>query len=339
MKKSIGFVGIGQCGGNITSLFEEGGYKTFYINTSLEDLSTLSLSNENYYYIQEANGSNHNRSKAINYIKDHYENIINQIRDQFKEQDIVYLVFSAGGGTGSGISPLLLDMLSTNYKDKVFGAICALPDINEALNVQVNAYNCMVQISNINKLGSVFVLDNSKNSNKELVNTEFYKCFDSVINIPKNTSKKGNIDIAEIKEVLSVRGLATISKFSSDTTSIVKSLEQGCFAYQKDKNVVYMALSLNGDIDMSSLINHIGNPYDVFINYNTDQNICCLSGMSFPKDRINTIKAIIENQKEEIESTIENSKNNSIKNELSWDIQLKNNNKSLEFNQIFSKYQ
>lgn len=339
MKNLIGFVGVGQCGGNITSLFEEAGYKTFYINTSLEDLSTLE--SENYYHISGANGSNHDRSKALGYIKNHCQNIIEQIKNHFKKQEIIYLVFSAGGGTGSGISPLLLDMLSNDkdYKDKTFGAVVILPDINELVNIQVNAYNCIIQLSNIKEIGSIFVLDNTKN-NREAINNEFYKSFDSVINLPKYINKKGNIDIAEIKELLSIRGICVISiSDSSNSTSIIKSLEQSYFNYQKDKNLVYVALSLKDDIDMNSLINYTGKPFDMFINYNTEKTICCLSGMSFPKDRIEVIKNIIDNQRNEIALAVENSKNNSIDNKLEWNIQLKKVvNEFLDFNQIFAKY-
>lgn len=336
MKELFGFIGIGQCGGNIVSLFEESGYKTFYINTSLEDLSTLKT--DSYYHITEANGSNHDRSKALCYIKSHYQNIIDEIKLRFEKQEIIYLVFSAGGGTGSGISPLLLDML-LSYKDKTFGAVIVLPGMNELVNVQINAYNCMVQLSNIKEIGSVFVLDNMKN-NRETINNEFYKSFNSVINLPKYINKKGNIDIAEVKELLSIRGISVISTSnSSDSTSIIKSLEQSCFSYQKDKNLIYAALSFKDEINLGSLIDYIGKPYDMFINYNIEQTVCCLSGMSFPKDRIEVIKNIIDNQRNEIASAIENSKNNSIDNKLEWDVQLKKiNNKQVDFGQIFSKY-
>ena len=336
MKSSIGFVGIGQCGGNIVEQFE-GEYNAFYINTSLEDLQTLK--SNNYYHIKEANGSNHNRNKAINYMKNHYKDIVENILNKFNENEIIYLVFSTGGGTGSGISPLLLELLSSNCKNKVFGAVCVLPDINEPVNVQTNAYNCMIQLSKIKSIGSVFVLDNSKN-NKEAVNKEFYTAFNNVINLPNYTSKKGNIDTAEVKEMLSMRGIANISVFeNNDVSNIIKSLKRNCFSYQDNKKLVYMALSLKEDVDIDSLNRYVGIPYDIFTNYNTVKNTLFLSGMSFPADRIKVIKGIIDNQKKEMESIIDNSKNNHIKNELEWDVQLKNNSKPLDFSEIFQKYQ
>ena len=41
MKNEIGFVCIGQAGGNIGNLFDELGFNVLYINTSQEDLDTL----------------------------------------------------------------------------------------------------------------------------------------------------------------------------------------------------------------------------------------------------------------------------------------------------------
>jgi len=337
MKDKIGFIGIGQCGGNIVSLFQKNNYKTFYINTSLEDIQTLNV--DNYYHIQEANGCNHNRQKAINYIKSHYQNITQKIEEAFPNQEIIYLAFSKGGGTGSGISPLLLDLLTSKYKDKTFGAIAVLPDTTESVNIQLNSYNCMSQLSNIKNIGSVFILDNSKKE-KQKVNIEFFKLFNDVANIPKYTSRKGNIDTSEIKELLSIRGICTIiTTENNDVSSIVKSLDQSCLVYEKDKQLIYLAISSKNGVDINGLTNYFGKPYDTFLNYNDKQNIICMSGMSFPKQRIETIKSIIESQKEEIFKMVESSKNNSIKNEIKWDISLKEDVPiNQNFDEIFSKY-
>ena len=41
MKEQMGILGVGQCGGNIVSLFEQKGYECAYVNTSMEDLNSL----------------------------------------------------------------------------------------------------------------------------------------------------------------------------------------------------------------------------------------------------------------------------------------------------------
>ena len=55
--KDIGFIGVGQAGGNIVQLFEQEGYPAMYINTSQEDLNTLKDS-KYVYHITNGEGAN-----------------------------------------------------------------------------------------------------------------------------------------------------------------------------------------------------------------------------------------------------------------------------------------
>lgn len=50
MKNKIGFIAVGQAGGNIGQQFEKRGYPVLYINTSQEDLDTLKNSKLYYKY-------------------------------------------------------------------------------------------------------------------------------------------------------------------------------------------------------------------------------------------------------------------------------------------------
>ena len=61
--KDIGFIGVGQAGGNIVQLFERKGYPVMYINTSQEDLNTLKDS-KYVYHITNGEGANKDRDKA-----------------------------------------------------------------------------------------------------------------------------------------------------------------------------------------------------------------------------------------------------------------------------------
>lgn len=49
MVKEIGFVAIGQAGGNIGALLEKRGHDVFFLNTSEEDLNLLSQSLHKYH--------------------------------------------------------------------------------------------------------------------------------------------------------------------------------------------------------------------------------------------------------------------------------------------------
>jgi len=122
MKKNIGFITIGQAGGNIGLLFQELGYKVLFMNTSREDLGTLHGA-KHIYHIKNGEGCNKDRDKAKNLIYEDFSAINEQIEQNFKDEEFVYVIFSSGGGTGSGSSPMLIELLIRHSNKKV-GAIC-----------------------------------------------------------------------------------------------------------------------------------------------------------------------------------------------------------------------
>jgi cell division GTPase FtsZ len=345
MKDKVGFVGIGQAGGNIVNLFEKHGYSTFFVNSSQEDLNTIM--GKSKYHIQGADGCNHDRNKAKEFAKKSYKAVIQNIGAVFANHEIIYLVFSGGGGTGSGLSPLMVDMLSKVYPDKKFGAVVILPDSKESIKAQTNAYACLSELSKIDSIGSVFVLDNDK-GDRFSINESFVTLFNEMMEMVNYISPRGNIDAAEIKELLSVRGCSIITTSSGDGliyANIVQSIQNNIFAdMEKDKKIVYMGLSLADEIDINNITNHTGVPYDTFINYNDlGINITVLSGLSFPETRIEAIKSIIETHRNTIKSSVENSKKNSISSVLDWDIEVTSKKvdvlqQEVNFEDIFKKY-
>lgn len=312
MKNKIGILALGQCGGNIGSLFEANGYNCLFINTSAEDLSTLQ--NVKFRYkIQEAEGCNHDRNKAVQYIQKYYREIIEQIEDKLRDQSLIYFCFGAGGGTGSGFAPILLEMCNSIFPDKHFGCICVLPSDNEAPQVQLNAYECYKAISKIEKLASVFTLDNNKQRDKLRINQSFFNKFNQILDIPKHTSIKSNIDKAEIFKMLTTRGNIYISNCPYTagfdlTASIINSWEESeCFAdIEKDKQIKYLGLSITHDVNIHMLQRYIGTPLDIFQNYHPTTNITILSGLSFPKKRIEAIVERIRVHKDIIKRNLNN---------------------------------
>lgn len=313
MKQRIGFLGIGQCGGNIASLFESNGYNCLFINTCEQDLNSLPISVKFRFKIRNAEGCNHDRNKAIRYAKLHYKEIINQIQDKLLSCDLIYFCFSTAGGTGSGFAPMLLEMCSEAFPDKYFGCVAVLPSENESPQVQLNAYECYKEISKIEKLASVFTLDNNKQKDKLAINLLFFQRFNAIINIHKFTNTRGNIDKAELFKMLYTRGNAYISecKYTAPdelSANLIKSWEESnVFAdIEKDRQIKYLGLSTLHEPQLESLQKYIGTPFDVFQNYHNNNNITILSGLSFPKARINTIIEKIKNNKDIIKRSLEN---------------------------------
>jgi hypothetical protein len=194
----------------------------------------------------------------------------------------------------------------------------------------MNAFKCYQEISQLDRLASVFTLDNSK-LDKFVINKQFANLFNIAIDIPNHTNLKGNIDKAEMWEILTTRGNSIITTVSTNNSSnisslIIKSWEQNIFSdIEKDKKIVYMGLSLLDDVNIDDLKKYTGNPFDVFKNYNRDTNVTILSGLSFPETRINQIADFLNENKENIISNLSNSQTAKLSKSLDWINSISNN--------------
>lgn len=280
MKERILFECVGQAGGNIGQLLAGKGFICHFTNASNEDLNTL-IVNEGYkYHIPNAKGCNKDRQKAMHLAKEHYQHIINAIDLGFPRQDIVFFIFSLGGGTGSGMSPLLIDYLSKKNPNKKYGAIVILPRDNESIKVKINAIEAYQQLSKIDRLKSVFVLDNNKQEDKFLINCEFAEMFDDLVNITKE-DHRGIIDNAELELLLTQKGNTVMGDFDE-----VKDMKEShIFAHYK-RGCQYIGMSICEDIALEGFDNLFGIPIDKFIGYNDEKNFMIASGMPFTNKRI-----------------------------------------------------
>ena len=153
MKKEIGFVAVGQAGGNIGSVLEEKGFNVLYLNTSAEDLSTLE--NAKYkYHIEGGEGCHKDRDKAKTLFARDFDKILEEIKTKVPEK-IVFVIFSTGGGTGSGIGPVMVDILSDEL-EKSAGAVAVLPGKNETVKAFMNSYECMKELADVENTAACF---------------------------------------------------------------------------------------------------------------------------------------------------------------------------------------
>ena len=178
MKKKIAFIAIGQAGGNIGQLFEERGFSVLYLNTSEEDLSTLSGAKYKYH-ITGGEGCNKDRKKAKQLVIDDYDQIAAEI-DAKLDAEIIFVIFASGGGTGSGAGPMLCDLLLDD--GKTVGAVTVIPALDESTKSHVNSYECFAELTKIEGLASCFILDN-ENGNKLGLNRSFADDFTAFVEI------------------------------------------------------------------------------------------------------------------------------------------------------------
>ena len=317
MRKKIGFVAVGQAGGNIGKLFEEKGFSVLYLNTSKEDLQTLK--NAKYtYHIAGGEGCNKDRSKAKRLVIEDFDNISREIYEKM-DVSMIYVIFASGGGTGSGCGPMLIDLLLEDVSCgsssiTSVGAITIIPGENESIKAQINSYECFEELMGIERIASTMIIDNSK-GDKLGLNHQLVKAFYNFINIPNcHKDERGNIDRAEVEETLKAKGMLLVTEVpakDSTTAAVLESFRNSAFApMETDRVIKYMAVSIAGMVDVDAMRKEIGIPVDIFTTYNDKNTICCLSGLNYPKKRLDVVyQRAIEHQElilKNLQATSEN---------------------------------
>ena len=294
MKNSIGFIAIGQGGGNIGQLLERIGYNVVYLNTSSEDLGTLK-NVKHTYHIKNGEGCNKDRDKAKALTIEDFENILMYVEEKLTEE-FIFVLFSSGGGTGSGASPMLIDLLIQNSQKRV-GAVTILPATSELLKAHINSYECFRELEHIEGMCATFILDNNK-GDKIAINRKFVDFFNALIEIPEHHDIRGNIDKAEIKELLGTRGAAVLIKMSKSTSTIaglIKQIHSGIFApLEADRVIKYIGLSAVIPLDMDALYKETGLPLDIYQGKNPTHTVCMLCGLTYPYNILDIVRKKIE---------------------------------------------
>ena len=333
MKDKIGFVCVGQAAGNIGDLLAEKGYDVFAINTSQEDIATLKFV-KHTYHIPGGLGCSKDRDTAKKKLAECLDDITNQL-DTYITEDIIYFIFSAGGGTGSGFSPYFIDILINDvfveededgelYPTKTIGVITILPADKESPQARENGYNCIKEISEIDGLANVFILDNEGQPKLEAVNKIFVDYLDSVLMIPsRHKSTKGNVDISEIKKGFSTPGISIIARVNSSKATmsdIVNRLKNNVFAQQDldtDKKAMsYVISSTVNPLDYKTIVAEFGQYVDEFHTFNQDTNIVMLTGLPYPTVRIKGIEERLIKDAQELKNRAARIEDTGIKDEL-----------------------
>lgn len=312
IKDKILFIGVGQGGGNLCQELELRGYRTLAINTSKEDLNTLTVKHK--YHITGGEGCSKDRSIGRQLIRQDFVNIAKQINNCGNDVEIIMVGYTTGGGTGSSQGTVLVDILTMHpeYKDKIICSVVILPSNKESIQANSNAYCCFKEISNIQRGGACFVLDNEEFRDKYMINKEFVAYLDEFLHIPAtDKSIKGNIDFSEIKKVLSAHNMAVMIAVPEGENTVARLLDSlqnnSIFAKREQDNILqYTALSLaderlNPEEVNQDLQKAIGIPIDSFTTFNKrKRNFICLSGLTYPKTRLEEIENLVNSNKDTV---------------------------------------
>lgn len=308
VKRKCGILAIGAGGGNVATPFYKAGYPSLFVNSARLDLDSLTEVDEKYkYHIPGGEGCNKDRKKSKELFRKDIDNIINEIKEKLPGIEFLFIVGSAGGGTASGVLASMKRVAMNELGLKACIIVTILPNTKtESVKALINAYETLAEIEQLDEAGMTIILDNDKNVNKMRINEMFF-CYLDALLTNVSSSVLGNVDNAEIEEMISTPGMAIISKLGkdkSDTQQLISTFRNNIYApLEDDKVIKYIGLINTGngkDIQIEDIYSEIGMPFDTFTGFEADATICILAGLSLPYAKMAEIKDIIDSNKDTI---------------------------------------
>lgn len=214
MKINAGVIGVGAAGGNVASLLTQYGYDTAAFNTTESDMVGLTVGAK--IVMQNINGSGKDRAFASTQFKRSYKTFFaHNYIEKLVENDLIFVVGSGGGGTGTILSVMIAGFLKSEYPNKTIIAVGLLGSIKEDKISQENIREYMSDVET--KLNTPYLLfDNNKVKGK--VGTDVYTAVndDAVYAIRVLTKEffiennRSNIDGRDYARLTSFKGLMSV---------------------------------------------------------------------------------------------------------------------------------
>lgn len=312
VKNKTGFLAIGAYGGNQCLHFYKKGYPVLFINTAMPDLNSLTeVDEKDKYHVPDGEGCNKDRKKSKNTFRKDLENIVNEVKEHLSGVEYLFIVGSSGGGTASGVLASMKRILYDELDLKACMIVTVLPNTKtESVKALINSFETLAEIESLEEPGATFILDNDKATNKLRLNEMFF-CYLDALLTNNNKSVLGNVDNAEIEELLSAPGMAIISKLGrdkSDTQQLINTFHNNIYAPMEEDGVIkYIGLISAGtgkEIRIEDICQEVGTPLDTFVGYEADATICILAGLSLPYTKMDKIKALIDSNKDTIKRNL-----------------------------------
>lgn len=366
----LGVIGVGAAGGNVADEFYTKGIKSIAINYSSKDIESL-VNVQDKLILNHSEGVGKNRDEAIRLMENNWEMAIEFVKEHMSTPsiEIILVCFSCGGGSGSGVSPLLVDMLRNEMPDKTFVICPILPGLSEVIVNQINTLSVFEELENMDIC--ILPIDNEKvkqrfNTNSksklyEKANSEFVNLIIKSLSYTNKSSKYGIVDKKDFIQVFNTPGIGMISEtaigdisnitLSEDefTNKIKQSWEQSIFANIEHEQILRSSIIFDGQeslmqyLNFESLFDEFNNlPIDLFEGNYENRGACkvisILTGLSWITTRLQMIDQEIERKQEGVD--LSNSNKNKTKNrfkEFNSMIRKTNTNKT-NMSDILNKY-
>jgi cell division GTPase FtsZ len=370
----IGVVGIGNAGNQVADLAKKAyGVDGIALNSSEKDIKTLSAVDS--LVIGDEKGAGKDRNIAKSFIQAHIKQLLTEplFTKVVKDNEVIFIVSSTGGGTGSGMSPVMHDILGRVFPDKRFILIGILPPLKESIAAQQNTVDYLKEMRQSNPVYKLY--DNNNYSNKlisemlQLVNREIVEDMIVVRGDYQKPTPYNSIDEKDMLKLIETNGRLVINRTvgvkekdidDKDLESrLVDSVKSSAHAeLDRDQIIKRLGLIVNLgekvykslDTNLPKFKDLIGEPIEgfehIYINVDDDEVnrvVTILSGLSVPDDRIQKIMQRIE----DATALLTRTKESSILDDASTDLidELRSGSKkeeidvnSIDLDDIFGSY-
>lgn len=309
MSEVVLFIGLGFCGGKNAKLASENGFEAMAINGSLQDNRQLG-NMKNIYTLNNFDGFGGRRESALDALMENME-ILEKIKSI--NSKIVFVMCAAGGSTGTGLLPYIIEQLKENDDSKIICPVIFLPTLNEPIGKHINAYQMIQDLQDIDGLGATFFINNEVgNGDLNYINTTFSKLITTFLT-DESSGEKNNLDTAEKIEILKQSGSCVISLtgHGKHDKAIELLSSNGIFApIQKDAVCGHIGIihSEENDINSDELIAVLGKPMNLFEGYGSKNTCVIASGMTYPIDHISKIGQLAKQGIEERQRNVNGTK-------------------------------
>ena len=350
--------GVGNAGSQFVDAAYKAGFRNvFCINSSSKDMDNdvLNANIPCFLVGSDGRGAGMNRNAAKELFKRNYRHLFeNQKFVQYcEESDVIVIGTSCSGGTGSGISPIVVKAVKQMYPNKIVMFYGILPRLTSSDVELSNAMECVAEIEELNKsgLGIPYMLADLNYYEGISNEVAFVKVVEKMATDIKviagdylNYSKYRMIDENDMKVIISPSGYLSIYKIDNITQQMVDKESIQSMLIKQIKNSPAVEIARDGLVDQMAFIysvpedmgdsaksgdyaeinNYVGRPLGIFENYaivrgGTAQVILIVSGQSYPVGKMTTINEIIRSgaearrQKIEARKTADSSFNSTYK--------------------------
>lgn len=298
---TVGVIGIGNAGSQVAVLAKQENIDAVVINSSENDLSTIPESIVKFP-LGDLRGAGKNRQEAKQFLKQSVSKILNESKfiSFMTAKDVVFIISSTGGGTGSGISPIISEILKKSFPDSYIVLVGILPRLDEAYSTQINTLEYTNELYKKLDRPTYMMYDNDKIKNEpshimmQKINQSIIDDIKVIIGTYNYTTKYSSIDEKDMTMIISTTGRMVVSSYKNirekdlDKISIDEALEkdlkEGSHAEVQTDRIIKRSgviadlsetLAEKFDDKLSGLQKFIGAPVEEFshIAINVDKSL------------------------------------------------------------------